>query len=67
MHARRLEDRIRELCALSISETELDALNEILQNLQSAVHQYTEQLRMRAASALVGVPGSTADRREKSV
>jgi hypothetical protein len=67
MHSRRLEDRIRELCALAIYETEPDALNEILQDLRKAVHQYVEQLRKRAASALVGVPGSTEDRREKPV
>jgi uncharacterized coiled-coil protein SlyX len=67
MLSRRLEDRIRELCALAISETEIDASNEILRDLQSSVRQYTEQLRKRAASALAGVPGSTVDRREKSL
>jgi hypothetical protein len=67
MHSRRLEDRIRELSALAISETEPDALSEIHRDLRTAVHQYLEQLRKRAASALVGVPSSTENRREKSL
>jgi hypothetical protein len=67
MHSRRLEDRIRELCTLAVYEAEPDALNEILSDLRSGVHRYVEQIRKRAASALVGVPGSTEDRREKSL
>jgi RecJ-like exonuclease len=48
MPARRLEDRIRELCAkVSVApETELDAA---LSELKSALHEHSVRLRKMAA------------------
>jgi hypothetical protein len=63
--SRRLEDRIRELCARAISETEPDESDRIHDELRRAVHQYVERIRNRAAAALSAVPDSTLDRREK--
>lgn len=64
-YSRRLEDRIRELCSLAISETEPDESDRIHDELRRAVHQYVERIRNRAAAALSAVPDSTLDRREK--
>jgi hypothetical protein len=64
--SRRLEDRIQELCAQAISETDPVALDSIMIALRSTVHQYVEQLRKRAAAAMSGVPGSTVERRKKT-
>jgi hypothetical protein len=49
---RRLEDRIRELCArtLVVSGSELE---QIFLELKSALHEHTERLRITAAVKLV--------------
>jgi hypothetical protein len=55
MHPRRrLEDRIRELCAraLTAQESELDA---ILHALRSALREHAERLRKLAAAKLVSI------------
>ena len=41
----RLEDRIKQLCAQAVTTPESPELNEILKQLQSALHEHTERLR----------------------
>ena len=43
--SRRLEDRIRELCAKAVATTEPAELNAILQHLSAALHEQIERLR----------------------
>jgi hypothetical protein len=48
---RRLEDRIRELCALAVSAEEPE-LEIVLAELQAALREHTERLRRLAAAKL---------------
>ena len=48
---RRLEDRIRELCAMAVT-AEAPELEIILSELQSALREHTERLRKLAAAKL---------------
>lgn len=66
MHSRRLDDRIRELCALAVSEERPAELKQIQEELRAAIHEYVECLRERAAAALESVPDSTTDRQNKT-
>jgi hypothetical protein len=62
-HARRVEDRIRILCAkASISDGQ--ELHKILAELRASIHQHANQVRMFAASALLA-PGSKHDKRNR--
>jgi hypothetical protein len=58
MHSRRLDDRIRELCAqiAAASKTDLSSgeLDGILRDLLCAVHEKIERLRILAAKHLIG-------------
>ena len=47
--SRRLEDRIRNLCARAKSTTDPAELPEILEQLQAALHDHIERLRKLAA------------------
>ena len=51
MRARRLEDRIRELCALAVSAQDSE-LESIFSSLQSALREHTERIRKLAAAKL---------------
>jgi hypothetical protein len=57
MHSRRLDDRIRELCAkvaaASKTTTSSSEVNDILQDLLCAVHEKIERLRTLAVQHLV--------------
>ena len=46
--ARRLEDRIRSLCAKAVAAGSSE-LNPILSDLKAALHEHTERLRTMAA------------------
>jgi uncharacterized coiled-coil DUF342 family protein len=47
----RLEDRIKELCAKAVTTPESSPeLNEILKQLQSALHEHNERLRGMVAN-----------------
>jgi len=48
LRARRLDDRIRELCTDAVAAEDYPKAKSILSELQSAVHQYTQRLRARA-------------------
>ena len=53
MHTRRLDDRIRNLCA-QITEATDGELEAILQDLLGAIHEKIERLRSLAASQFLG-------------
>jgi hypothetical protein len=55
MPARRLEDRIRELCARAISAQESE-LDSIFFALQQALREHNERLRKLAAEKLAAWP-----------
>jgi hypothetical protein len=61
MHTRRLDDRIRQLCA-QVTEASNDDLESILQQLLGAIHEKIERLRSLAASQLLAGK-SAKDRR----
>jgi len=46
--SRRLEDRIRELCAKAVVTTEPAELSSVLEQLAAALHAQVERLRKRA-------------------
>jgi hypothetical protein len=52
MHTRRLDDRIRHLCA-QVTEASNGELEAILQELLSAIHEKIERLRTMAANQLL--------------
>jgi hypothetical protein len=47
--SRRLEDRIRELCAKAVVTTEPAELSTVLEQLTNALHVQVERLRKQAA------------------
>ena len=50
---RRLEDRIRELCARAVVTPESAELDEIFHRLRAALREHTERLRQLAVSTPV--------------
>jgi hypothetical protein len=52
MRARRLEDRVRELCGQAAVAQEPE-LNPILMELRSALREHTERMRRKALERLV--------------
>jgi hypothetical protein len=65
--ARRLEDKIRLLCAkAAIADGEQD-LHKILSDLRNALHQHAHKVRMFTASALLAKPGVKHDKRNRDV
>jgi hypothetical protein len=44
---RRLEDRIRELCAKAVATPESRELTEVAQQLKSALHEHAQRARKR--------------------
>jgi hypothetical protein len=65
MPGRRLEDRIRELCAKAATASDDETL-EVLQELRRALHEHARQLRAMAAQTLTGgMLGANAERRSK--
>jgi hypothetical protein len=51
MPSRRLEDRIRQLCAKAVAAAESD-LEPVITELKVALHEHTERLRKLAALKL---------------
>lgn len=62
--SRRLEDRIRELCAQVLASENADDLKLVLPELRKAIHEATERLRARAAAALKGDGKPDKERRK---
>lgn len=53
--SRRLEDRIRDLCAQAVAAGSGD-LNPILSDLKAALHEHTRRLRTMAAASTLRPP-----------
>jgi len=49
--SRRLEDRIRELCAKAVVTTEPTELSPVLEQLTNALHVQVDRLRKRATES----------------
>jgi hypothetical protein len=64
MH-RRLEDRIRELCAKALTAPESE-LHAIFHALRSALREHTERLRMLATAKLVSIDGNRLQNRRSA-
>jgi hypothetical protein len=62
--ARRLEDKIRELCARTCSTTK-DSL-AVLSELQAAMHEYTRRVGNRTYASVLGWPDPPDDRRKSA-
>ncbi len=63
MSARRLDDRIRELCAIAIEARNPDKASRALSDLRGAIHEYTHRLRQRAV-VFVEAPQNLRERRK---
>ena len=48
--SRRLEDRIRKLCAQSVNVTDPAEINAILQRLTAALHEHVDRFRRKLAA-----------------
>jgi hypothetical protein len=64
VRSRRLDDRIRELCARVASSKDAEEVNLILPELQSALHQAIQRLRLRTVAVMSGRPDFRTDRRK---
>jgi hypothetical protein len=64
--SRRLDDRIRQLCAKVAASKDSDELTVILPELKSAIHDAIERLRLRAVTMLSGGRDFPNDRRKLS-
>ncbi len=65
MPGRRLEDRIRELCAKAATASDAEIV-QVLQELRHALHEHARNLRAMAAEKLTGrTQDSNQDRRSK--
>jgi hypothetical protein len=63
-HARRLEDKIRLLCAKAVMAKEHADASGIVSDLQAALRVHAQRVRKFAASALAMPKGSKPDRRK---
>lgn len=59
---RRLEDRIRELCAKAATASDAETA-QVLQELRDALHEHARHLRALAAEKLTGVTRESGDDR----
>ena len=62
MPGRRLEDRIRELCAKASTASD-DETVEVLRELRRALHEHARHLRAMAAEKLTGGTQATNEER----
>jgi hypothetical protein len=62
--ARRLDDRIRELCSEAVAIDNSQEAAPILAELRSSLYQYTDRLRGRAAAILSGGSDFPIERRK---
>jgi hypothetical protein len=61
---RRLDDKIRQLCASAVDTKNHQKVKPILSELRSAIHQYTQRLRTRAAVVITGGSDVPPERRK---
>jgi len=64
--ARRVDDRIRELCAEAVAAKSSREVKSILAELRLAIRQYIQRVRNRAAAVLSGCPELPPERRQNS-
>jgi uncharacterized coiled-coil protein SlyX len=64
VRSRRLDDRIRELCAKVATSKDSEEVNLILPELQTAIHQAIQRLRLRAVAVMSGRPDFLDERRK---
>jgi hypothetical protein len=64
VHARRLDDRIRELCVEAVAAKSSHKARPILAELQLAIHQYTQRIRRRAAAIFTSSSAIPPERRK---
>jgi hypothetical protein len=64
--ARRVEDRIRELCIEAVDAKSSHKTQLILAELRLAIRQYTQRLRNRAAAVFSGCTDLPPERRKNS-
>jgi hypothetical protein len=64
---RRLEDKIRLLCAKAAVVNGQKDLHKILSDLRYALHEHAHRVRAFAASALLTQPGIKHDKRNREV
>jgi hypothetical protein len=60
--SRRLDDRIRKLCA-DVVQAQENSAEEVIEELKSALREHTARLRQMAAARLTAVKGQSPDRR----
>jgi hypothetical protein len=58
---RRLEDRIRELCAKAVATPETPEWNNILQQLANALHEHTRRMRKLITEVPIRVERRSVD------
>jgi hypothetical protein len=63
-HARRLEDKIRLLCAKAVAAKEHADVREIISDLQASLREHAQRVRRFALSALARPIASKPDRRK---
>lgn len=64
LNARRLDDRIRQLCVEAVAANSSHKARPILAELQLAIHQYTQRLRNRAAAIFTNCSAFPPERRK---
>jgi hypothetical protein len=62
--SRRLDDRIRQLCMEALAAGSSQKARPILAELQSAIHQYTQRIRHRAAAIFTNSSAIPRERRK---
>ncbi len=62
MPSRRLEDRIRELCAKAATASDAETV-QVLNELRHALHEHARNLRAMAAEKLTGATRASGDDR----
>jgi hypothetical protein len=64
LRSRRLDDRIRQLCMEALAAGSSHKARPILAELQSAIHQYTQRIRHRAAAVFTNSAAIPPERRK---
>jgi hypothetical protein len=64
LRARRLDDRIRQLCVEAVAAKSSHKARPILAELQIAIHQYTQRIRHRAAAIFTSSSALPPERRK---
>jgi hypothetical protein len=66
MRARRLDDRIRELCTKAVAAKDPEEVNLILSELRATIRQYMQRLKTHSVAILSGRRDFPHERRNAS-